>query len=430
MAHSMKSKKIINTIRRLAFAEWGGTETVVWQSVQALSTMGIPTSILATSALAASGDEVRDGCLIQRFDYSYARHGLTRSQRCRLDKKGGDPYSWGLFYNLLKSDCRLLHAHSMQRMAAMTRVAALRKNIPYVVSLHGGQFEVPESEIQDMNASSQNSVNYGRALDLFSKPNRVLADASGIICVGQSEYELVKARFPNKPTVYLPNGVDAHAFQLGDGGQFRKTYGIDAEKKIVLCVGRIDPQKNQLVLVDVLKRMNCNNAGAQYHLVLVGPVTNELYAQNITRAVAVSGQEKNFSLIRGLLPESQDLCNAYQAGDIFVLPSVHEPFGIVVLEAWAAGLPVVAAEVGGLARLVTHNETGLLVDATDSAALAEALLRVFNRPALVRRLVERGYSEATTKYSWEQFAKRLLRFYDDAEHWCYQEHVLSECNDG
>lgn len=413
----MDSQKIIHTVRRLAFEEWGGAETVVWQSARALINQRIPSTILATSALAENGSEIRSGCLIKRFPYSYTRLGLSQSRISSLDKKGGDPYSVGLFATLLKSDCRLMHAHSMQRIAAMTRLAAYKKGIPYVVSLQGGHFNVPNSESADMDFATVRSLNYGCLLDIISRPSQVLEDASGIICVGQSEHEVVKAEFPEKPTIYLPNGVDTGKFGHGDGSKFRKQYGIPAQKRIILCVSRIDPQKNQMALVELLVKINKKLPGSPFHLVLVGPAANEQYVKRLTDHACKARQKEHLTLITGLSPECPDLVNAYHAGDYFILPSVNEPFGIVVLEAWAAGIPVIASRTGGLSNLVNNNVTGLLFDTKDPRTLERALSQLVNRPALVERLVARGRERALLDYSWDQFGQKLLSFYDEAEYW-------------
>jgi glycosyltransferase involved in cell wall biosynthesis len=110
--------------------------------------------------------------------------------------------------------------------------------------------------------------------------------------------------------------------------------------------------------------------------------------------------------------------DAYHACDTFVLPSRHEPFGIVVLEAWSAGKPVVVSDLGGLRALVDDGRTGLKFDpgATDAAQqLAAHLVRLTREPATRERLGSEGRTEARAQYDWERIHSRLEAIYCTAE---------------
>ena len=131
-----------------------------------------------------------------------------------------------------------------------------------------------------------------------------------------------------------------------DGDLFRSRYGISAGDRLVVCVSRIDYQKNQLLLVRAFARFAARHP--EWRLVLVGPITAEAYHERIAAAAAESIPDGRFLAIPGFGPDDPLLPAAFRAADIFVLPTRHEPFGIVVLEAWAARAPVVAARVGGI----------------------------------------------------------------------------------
>ena len=141
----------------------------------------------------------------------------------------------------------------------------------------------------------------------------------------------------------------------------------DARQK-VLCVARIDRQKNQMMLVEALARR------PGMTLRLVGPVTQRDYEAELRTRARELGVEDRLSLSGALAPGSRELAAEYLGADVFVLPSRHEPFGIVVLEAWAAGLPVVASDVGGLGRLcAAHPEAARLFAPGDADAMDRAL---------------------------------------------------------
>lgn len=118
-------------------------------------------------------------------------------------------------------------------------------------------------------------------------------------------------------------------------------------------------------------------------------------------------------VIPGIDSSSQDLVNAYHAADVFLLPSLHEPFGIVILEAWAAGLPVAAARVGGVPGFVKHEHEGLLFNPEDSGAMAQAVVDILVHESLGQALAEAGHNKAVKQYSWETITKQLIGIYTD-----------------
>jgi len=93
-----------------------------------------------------------------------------------------------------------------------------------------------------------------------------------------------------------------------------------------------------------------------------------------------------------------------------MLPSVHEPFGIVALEAWAAGLPVAASDVGGLKTLVEDGRTGYLFDAFSADSMAQAAL---NALANAPQITQNALCTVKEKYSWEAVADLIKNFYGE-----------------
>ena len=173
----------------------------------------------------------------------------------------------------------------------------------------------------------------------------------------------------------------------------------------LLCVARIDRQKNQMMLVEWLAR------NPQATVRLVGPVTQPDYRAEIEARAEQLGVSGRLPFAGALTPASEELLREYANADVFVLPSRHEPFGIVVLEAWAAGLPVVASDVGGLGRLcAAHPEAAVTFSPGDIDALDDALRRVGGDAALRGRLSAAGRA-AAAEYDWRKLAKRVVDFY-------------------
>jgi len=407
----MGNLKLMQIVRRFSFQEWGGTETVVWNTSKKLIKQGCDNEIAATSALSETFSEVVNGISIKRFNYFYPHLGLSKTACDTLDKKGGNPYSLSLYRYLKESDADLFHCHTMQRLANTVRLAARKKGVPYVISFHGGHFEVPESEIEEMLAPLKGTFNYGKFFDIALGNRRFLHDADGIICVGYNEYLAAKDKYPDKLVEYLPNGVEPDKFLPHANNEFRKKYNIPDESELILCVSRIDYQKNQLMLVELINKLKDENDNN--HLLLIGPVTSSTYFEKINSKINEYGLGKNVTIIQGLNPDDPDIVNAYNCADCFILPSVHEPFGIVVLEAWASKLPVIAAKTGGLHRLIDDGKTGFFFDNKSVDDLCEKYKLLKGNMKLKDDLRKNAYNEMLANYSWDYITEGLTSFYKE-----------------
>ncbi|WP_168433404.1 glycosyltransferase family 4 protein [Pontiella sulfatireligans] len=404
-------KKTVHVMRRAFPDKWGGTESVVFNVARELARQGVESVVFCTAMFSAPGDEVLDGIPVKRFRYVFPWFGLSAEAKGQLRLKGGSPLSLPLFFGLLREkNLSLIHVHVQHRLGGMVRTAARLKGIPYVVSIHGGCFTVPAEQNRQMMAPFKGKLEWGRAFGLLLGARRVLKDADAIICVGENERAEVQRRFPGKSVLYVPNGVDIPRFAGADATLFREAFGFQSTEKIVLCVARIDYQKNQLGLVRAFARF------AQHHpdhrLVLIGPVTVEAYRDEVVAEVERLDLAGRVKLIEGLSPGDPLLPSAYAAAEQFVLPSHHEPFGIAVLEAWAAGIPVTACRVGGIPGFAEHEENILLAEPGDEPVLADCMGRLADDEALRGRLSANAFTEVSAKYSWSVAADSIRSVYE------------------
>jgi glycosyltransferase involved in cell wall biosynthesis len=153
--------------------------------------------------------------------------------------------------------------------------------------------------------------------------------------------------------------------------------------------GQLSSSQGLTLLVEAAKTVVKQQTDARFLIVGSGP-----QKEQITAAVASAGLSGNFVFL-GNLPENQ-LVAAYNAADVFVLPSVQEGQGIVLLEAQACGKPVAAFGIGGVNEVVRGGETGFLSRPGDIAGLAEALMRLLGDGAL------RGRMGAAGRRLWEE----------------------------
>jgi len=406
--------KIIHIPRRFDSSSWGGTEQVVLQTGLSQIKSGNKAHIYCPDSNNKNWEENIKGVPIKHLKYFYPFIGLSKNEKARLDKKGGNIFSFSLLWNLWNTpNVDILHLHTIKRIGGIGRLAAKRKKIPYVIQIHGGLYDVPETERGDMIKPISGAFEWGKALGFAVGSRKVIDEAAAIICLGTKEAELIAERHPKQKIVLTPNGVDVERFTLGNGTRFREKHGISSSAKVLVQVARIDHQKNQLLVVkslqDILKKhKNCC-------VVFVGPITSQSYHDKLVELIKSNGLEKNVILTGAVDPFSNDLIDAYDAADVILMPSLHEPFGISILEGWAAGKPVVAANVGGIPGFATHGKNALLFKSNDKAEFVGFVLKVLQEsiPGKIHPLGADGKAEVAAKYSWEKITSDILNLYKE-----------------
>ena len=230
--------------------------------------------------------------------------------------------------------------------------------------------------------------------------------------VASTEYEAVELieQYGAEPSRVCvnPPGVDLERFRPGDRMEARQRIGID-RGPTVLFVGRIQALKGLDVAVEALCTVRDRLPEAR--MIVVGGPSGP------------SGEEEHRSIQEmadrlglrdavtwwGVQPHGR-LPIFYRAADVLVVPSRSESFGLVAAEAQASGLPVVAANVGGLRYVIRDGRSGVLVDGWDPADYGKALLRVLESPA-ERLHLAAGALEAGRRFGWDRATERLLELY-------------------
>jgi glycosyltransferase involved in cell wall biosynthesis len=175
----------------------------------------------------------------------------------------------------------------------------------------------------------------------------------------------------------------------------RTAHGTPAHAPLLLVPSRLHPNKG----LDVMLRALALEPRA--HLWLAGSGPEEGRLKDLARQLGVQDRVR-------FLGWRSDRGALFRAADVVVFPSRHEPFGTVSLEAWAYRRPLVAADASGPAGLVQHGEDALLVPREDDAALAGAIARLLDDPALADRLAERGHARYLRDYTEAACVRRYL----------------------
>jgi D-inositol-3-phosphate glycosyltransferase len=209
---------------------------------------------------------------------------------------------------------------------------------------------------------------------------------------------------PDRIDVVHP-GVDLATFTPGDRGQARRAFGLGADDKVVVFVGRIQPLKAP----DVLLRAAAKLPGVRV-VIAGGPSGSGL--ANPDALVRLTEELGITSRVTFLPPQTREqLVGLYRAADMMAVPSYAESFGLVAVEAQACGTPVVAAAVGGLPVAVRDGVTGVLVDGHDPDDWAAAMGGLFDRgPETMRAAAV----EHAATFSWAHTVDALQTSYGRA----------------
>ncbi|MCK4565220.1 MAG: glycosyltransferase, partial [Verrucomicrobia bacterium] len=211
-------RKIAHVMRRCVPKKWGGTESVVFNVSRELIRQGIESPIFCTDMFARPGLQMLGKVPVRRFRYVLPWVGLSPEAKAKLRLKGGSPLSLPLFFGLLKErNLSVIHTHVQHRLGGMARTVAKIKGIPFVVSIHGGYFTVPDEQTEKMTEPFRGKLEWGKVFGFLLGARRVPNDADAIICVGENEYREVKRRYPFKKVFHVPNGVDVERFAKADG---------------------------------------------------------------------------------------------------------------------------------------------------------------------------------------------------------------------
>jgi glycosyltransferase involved in cell wall biosynthesis len=223
--------------------------------------------------------------------------------------------------------------------------------------------------------------------------------ADGILAQTPYSFELFQRLFPGARPLQIGAGVDAAALMdpAISGERFRQKYGI-GDKKIILFVGRKELHKRYDLAVAAVDRI----ADEQVKLVMIGA---DVDGKPIT---------SSHVLYLGKVPR-EDLLDAYDACDVFVLPSEHESFGIVFLEAWMRKKPVVGnVSCRPVASVIADGIDGFL--SQDAQAIAEKIKLLLGSPQLALQLGESGYRKTLTHYTWDAIGKKVYALYWQVTH--------------
>lgn len=232
--------------------------------------------------------------------------------------------------------------------------------------------------------------------------------ARAVIVASKASAQTVENEFPqlSDDITIIPNGIDIMEWKtqisLPDRKEFRRIhFGTQSQEVIILSVAELHERKGQKFLIrampDVLEKF------PNTKLVLVGDGPRKRQYEKLGRPLG------NKILFLG---KRKDVASLMAASDLFVLPSIREAFGLVLLEAGATGLPIVATSIGGIPEIIEHGKDGLLTEPKNSRALAKAICTLLENPEKGRALAANFKNKVEFKFDAAVMAEKTAEVYD------------------
>ncbi len=234
----------------------------------------------------------------------------------------------------------------------------------------------------------------------YTRPHqiRLLTQADVVVVQTELEAEAVQGwGIPRVRILKLGMAVEHAEVTGGDGQRFRERLGVPVGRAVVGHLATLDPNKGSTDLVLAIDQLNASRpAHDPIHLILAGPSSPCFEAFLARLPQGTPPWLTRF----GPMP-LEGRADFFAALDVFAMPSRTDSFGIVFLEAWANGLPVVAAAAGGVPEVVRDGQTGVLVPFGDLDRLSGSITHLLDDPALARKLGETGRDLVNRGFTWD-----------------------------
>ena len=402
------TRRVAHVLRKYDPSEWGGTETHVCEVTRRLPHEGWQVEVHAPSGPTAPDRSLASHVSLRRYQAFLPFLGPP-SRRRALVANGGNIASLTEPVRLWRDrSLDLAHLHTMGRIGGGVRTAMRLTGRPYVLSVHGPFLANRDWLEEDTRRRRGRAVDLGKPIGLLLGARRAVDDAARVITFNEEERLAIAERIGDR-AVRMDHGVDEARLSSGDAQRARQRWPQLADAPVVALVGRLCAQKNQVLAV----RAFAEGAPRDHRLVLAGAATDHGYRERIEAEARQLGVADRVHIL-GNLDASSEIPDLYALATVLMVPSTHEAFGLIVLEGWASGTPVLFARHSGLsdiAEALAHDEATLpdLTTGTWAPALRRLLgseeARETNRRA-GRELIRR-------RYNWDNVTRHLAELYQE-----------------
>ena len=377
---------------------------LAWESLHSIHVGGLGVVVTRTAEeLAKKGHDVYLFTRAAEGQSKHARINDVNYCRCKFDP-GKDILSF--FSNMSKAMVKELHAvarhsgrfdlvHGHDWHVADALYEFKKEGYPVVLSYHSSEYGRRGGTLSTQSEFKKISAREGLG-------GRV---SDRIITVSKTmRKELCRLyKIPREKVDIISNAISPRKYRKEvDPKKVKKKYGVPSFAPTVFFIGRLEFQKGPDLLIDAIPRVLENRADVKF--LLAGKGTMKNFLRRRVRKLGVGGAVR----FLGWIPYGRyvDLLNTC---DIVCIPSRNEPFGIVLLEAWATGRPVVATDVGGLGENIKNLVNGVKVRPRPKS-IARGINYLFDHPHIIERVGAKG-KEKVRRFNWASLIKKLLKTY-------------------
>jgi glycosyltransferase involved in cell wall biosynthesis len=333
----------------------------------------------------------------------------------RKDKEGitykifpSTSWSYGLEFSLpllrnLKSEFArnekiLVHLHGLYNLHVDIISAFVGERCPIVIQSHGGS-----PTIFEIKRDFRGSLRHPLRFPLVFAERVSLGNIDQFFVLSKEEEEYFSNKYGSERARIQPMGIDVDKFKPIQKDKARERLGLRGSAPYALYVGRIHETKGLSYLIEAMKLIIQGNPDLK--LILVGDGPHRARYQAMSRALGI---EKNVMFKGWVKPD--ELLLYYGAADMFVFPTLEEPWGIVILEALACKKPVITTFSGCVPKLIDELKEGLfVVPKRDALGIKKAMLKVLPDSEEVSRRIN---SEKLRKYGWDEIIKNTVDTYE------------------
>lgn len=378
---------------------------VSWESLHSVAVGGIAAHVTEmAAALARIGDEVHVVTRMGEGQGSYEEIDGVHYHRCAYDPRPD-------FVEDVNSMCG----------AFVDRIFQIEDDTGPLDVVHGHDWLTTKAAVWARQGRGKrvvmtiHSTEYGRCGNYFHEGgSRRVRDyeweaqynADAVVAVSNVlKDEIVRIYSTPREKIHtIYNGVEVHRFDGWiDQGLVKTRCGIGPLDPMVLFVGRMAYQKGPDLLIQAIPEVLRAHPRARF--VLVGDGDMRWHLEEQVRDRGLGGSIRFLGQRRG-----EELADIYRAADLVAVPSRNEPFGIVILEAWSAGKPVVVTHNGGPEEFVWDGVTGVKSPA-NPADISVSIGSLLDRPDYARWIGHNGRVAVETAFSWERIAERIRDVY-------------------
>jgi glycosyltransferase involved in cell wall biosynthesis len=386
-------------VRRALVLSWefpprivGGIATHVYHLSKALVKRGFAVDVVTCGFPGAPREEVVEGVRVTRVDND------------RVPEADFLLWIYRLNSQLIAAADRLLaqghfdviHAHDwLVGRAAME--LKQRYGLPLVTTIHA----------TEMGRGSSAWSGYRRTVHEIE--GLLVGHSDRVICCSKYMAEFLQKTLevPPERLDIIPNGVDVSKFEGVRAAAAPDDDGPDPRGFSILYVGRLVHEKGLNTLIAAFEKVAAKEPRARLTIVGDGPIRRTLAEEVVRRRIHAKVRFEGFVAQNRLL-------HLLGTCDVFVAPSLYEPFGIVALEAMASRIPVIVSDVGGLREIVEDRVSGLKVPPGDIGALTGAILQTLEDPRQAASRAQNGYEIVSAMYSWDGIAVDTARTFERA----------------